>query len=550
MNDPQPATMLRGISFLKTLDEEGIEQLARKLVAAEYQSGQIIVEAGRACDGLYFLLEGSIERLPPGSSPDETGQPLSGGDTFGALELVYDQSWTSTYIAREPTQIYLWKRRDAEVFFQKQPAALADLRFKARSHRLARSLNFTWLNENEIIDGLACKHPALLVRGLLVPAMLVLAGAALLWWGPILTGDSLIWLAAGVVGIGMLYGVWQWVDWGNDYYMVTNRRVVRLEKVVGIYDSRREAPLHNVLSFSVSTTFLGRLLGFGDLIIRTFTGQIVFPNIPNPYAMAGVLENQWHRVYEHRLQEDRASKINAVRGLTAAEAEVAFEPSNLEETPPDEEPRGDPQNGLGRWSFKVRFEEQGVITYRKHWAVLMRRVVLPSIAILLLAGLIGARLGETITLLPLGTFLQLSGLLIIGLVLYWLYEFVDWANDIYQITPTQIVDVHRKPLAREMRKVAPLESILGTEVDRKGIIGLMLNYGDVISNIGTEQFLFEGVFDPVGVQQDIVRGMEAIMERKLEKQRREKRDEMVEWLGVYHQEYNHRKPEEPEERHP
>jgi hypothetical protein len=550
MTDPQPATMLRGISFLQALDDAGIEQLARKLVAAEFKPGQTIVDAGRACDGLYILLEGSVERLPPGSAPDDGGQRLSAGDTFGAMELVYDQSWTSTYIAREPTQIYLWKRRDAEAFFQNQPAAMADLRFTARSQRLAQSLNFTWLNENETIDGLACKHPALLVRGLLVPALLVIAGAALLWWGPILIGDSLILLAAGVAGIGALYGVWQWIDWGNDYYMVTNRRVVRLEKVVGIYDSRREAPLHNVLSFSVSTTFLGRILGFGDVIIRTFTGQIVFPNIPNPYAMAGVLEKQWHRVVERRMQEDRVNKINAVRGLTDAETEIPPEPSTLEETPPDEEPRRDRLNGLGHWTFKVRFEEQGVITYRKHWAVLMRRVALPSTAILLLAGLLGARLGETITFLPLGTFLQLSGLLILGLVLYWLYEFVDWANDIYQITPTQIVDVHRKPLAREMRKVAPLESILGTEVDRKGIIGLVLNYGDVISNIGTEQFLFEGVFDPIGVQQDIVRGLEALMERKLDQQRREKRDEMVEWLGVYHEEYNHRKPEEPEEKHP
>ncbi len=549
MTDPQPAAMLRGISFLQTLDDEDIEQLARKLIAAEYKTGQTIVEAGRACDGLYLLLEGSVERLPPGSVPGD-GQPLSAGDTFGALELVYGHSWTSTYIVREPTRIYLWKRRDVEAFFQNQPAAMADLRFAARSQRLAQSLNFTWLNENETIDGLACKHPAMLVRGLLVPTLLVIAGVALLWWGPILIGDSLIWLAAGVAGIGALYGVWQWVDWGNDYYMVTNRRVVRLEKVVGIYDSRREAPLHNVLSFSVSTSFLGRVLGFGDLIIRTFTGQIVFPNIPNPYAMAGVLEKQWHRVVERRMQEDRTNKIHAVRGLTQAESEVPPASSTLEETPPDEDPRRDPQNGLGRWSFKVRFEEQGVITYRKHWAVLMRRVALPSTAILLLAGLLGARLGEMITLLPLGTFLQVSGLMILALVVYWLYEFADWANDIYQITPTQIVDVHRKPLAREMRKVAPLESILGTEVDRKGIIGLMLNYGDVISNIGTEQFLFEGVFDPVGVQQDIVRGMEALMERKLDQQRREKREEMVEWLGVYHQEYNHRKPEEPEEKHP
>jgi hypothetical protein len=51
------------------------------------------------------------------------------------------------------------------------------------------------------------------------------------------------------------------------------------------------------------------------------------------------------------------------------------------------------------------------------------------------------------------------------------------------------------------------------------------------------------VFDPVGVQQDIVRALEAVMERKQELERQKKRDEMVEWLGVYHDEYNSRTKE-------
>ncbi len=72
---------------------------------------------------------------------------------------------------------------------------------------------------------------------------------------------------------------------------------------------------------------------------------------------------------------------------------------------------------------------------------------------------------------------------------------------------------------------------------------MLLNYGDVISNIGTEQFTFEGVFDPVGVQQDIVRALEALIERRQEFERQQKRSEMVEWLGVYHDEYNTRQDE-------
>ncbi len=125
----------------------------------------------------------------------------------------------------------------------------------------------------------------------------------------------------------------------------------------------------------------------------------------------------------------------------------------------------------------------------------------------------------------------------IGVVgLWWLYQYVDWANDIYQVTPTQIVDITRKPLGTESREVAPLENILGTEVDRKGLAGLLLNYGTVTATIGTAEFKFQGVFDPVGVQQDIVRAQEAILARKREKESGQRRDEMVELLRLYEKE--------------
>ena len=115
-----------------------------------------------------------------------------------------------------------------------------------------------------------------------------------------------------------------------------------------------------------------------------------------------------------------------------------------------------------------------------------------------------------------------------------LYEYADWANDLYQITPTHIVDVHKKPLGREVRKLAPLENILGTEVDRHGPIGLILNFGNVIATVGTSQFLFEGILNPSAVQQDVVRAQEALVERKRSGERKRRQDEMVEWLTAYH----------------
>jgi hypothetical protein len=178
-----------------------------------------------------------------------------------------------------------------------------------------------------------------------------------------------------------------------------------------------------------------------------------------------------------------------------------------------------------------------VITYRKHWAVLLREIGLPSILLITIIGILGARLGGLITLLSWPLFmLTMFALLTMGSI-WWLYRYVDWANDIYQITPDQIIDVYKKPLAREERKVAPIENILGTEVDRKGLIGILLNYGDVIANVGTTQFIFEGVLDPVTVQQDIVHAQEAFLQQKSERDRSRRQSEMVELFDIYHEKY-------------
>jgi hypothetical protein len=87
-----------------------------------------------------------------------------------------------------------------------------------------------------------------------------------------------------------------------------------------------------------------------------------------------------------------------------------------------------------------------------------------------------------------------------------------------------------------VRKVAPLDNILGTEVDRKGLLGLLLNYGDVIANVGTTQFVFQGIYNPSGVQLDIVRSQEALFQRKKLAEKDRRRGEMVEWIDAYHRE--------------
>jgi hypothetical protein len=114
------------------------------------------------------------------------------------------------------------------------------------------------------------------------------------------------------------------------------------------------------------------------------------------------------------------------------------------------------------------------------------------------------------------------------------YEYVDWMNDIYQVTPDQVVDVNRSPFGTEDRKAAPLENILSTEYKRIGIFGVLLNYGTVMIMVGGAQFRFEDVADPPSVQQDIVRRQQGRLLKKRETETAGERDRMAEWLAMYH----------------
>jgi len=341
-----------------------------------------------------------------------------------------------------------------------------------------------------------------------------------------------VWLGALGILSGAAWAAWNWLDWTNDYFVLTSRRAVWLEKIIGLYDSRRETPLSMVVSVDLATDVLGRWLGFGDVSIRTYTGQLVFRGVSQPATMAALVEESWRRVQEKNEREDRA-EISAVLRQALSPDEAGAAPA---EAANSARPAGAARAvGLDRWTFQVRFEEKGVITYRKHWAVLVNTLAAPSILILLFVGLLGAQIGGMISGPPPETALVASVVLLVPLAGWWVYRFVDWANDIYQVTPDQIRDIYKKPLGREVRKVAPLENILGTEVDRKGINGLVLNYGDVITNIGTTRFVFQGVFDPNGVQRDIVRALEALLARKRETQKQQRQGEMVEWLTSYHE---------------
>ncbi len=539
------ADLLGRVPFLRELDLDTRLQLAESLPHESFSPGETIVKQGERPESMAIMLSGEAEILVL----DQEGQgqrvgSIGATDLIGGREMVYRQARPHTVRANSRVEVLRWERNLLTAFMKEHASVLAALQFLAQSQEMASHLDFDWLRADEIVHALTRKDNFILYQMLTVPALLVSAALIMLFWGGIGTGSMLSWIGVGLGIAGILFGLWQWIDWRNDYYVVTNRRAVWLEKIVGIYDSRREAPLHTVLSVTVNTDMTGRMFGFGDVVIRTYTGKVTFRNAPRPALLASLIEENWRRMRARLDSSDRESLVEALEKRLESDDQEQ-EAVTLEELQSAEDE--DLQTGLDRWGFKIRFEEHGVITYRKHWAVLVREIFLPSALFIFIVVLIGARLGGLIRGFDLATFTFLAMIALIGASLWWLYRYIDWANDIYQITSAQIVDVYKKPLAREERKVAPLENILGTEVDRKGILGILLNYGDVIANVGTSQFTFDGVFDPVTVQQDIVHAQEVFLERRAERERNKRQREMVELFDIYHDRYTNSSSDAPDE---
>jgi hypothetical protein len=183
-------------------------------------------------------------------------------------------------------------------------------------------------------------------------------------------------------------------------------------------------------------------------------------------------------------------------------------------------------------AFRMRTEDGNVITYHKHIFVLFRDTLLHLLGILALFALIflwSPFFGSAMPLWAL-TLVVFGLFVLFGMVVY---EYVDWKNDIYQVTADQIIDVYRKPFGTEDRKAAPLENILSTEYKRLGILGMLLNFGTVFIMVGGAQFNFDDVIDPPTVQQDIVRRQQGRLIKKREADTAGERDRMADWLAMY-----------------
>lgn len=517
--------------LFKYLSDDELGHLLPLFNPISLEEGEVLYRSGFPARNFFLVVAGRVLI----EDENQNGIVINPRGHFGDKELHRDGMRKETASALEDTTLLAVNKRGFIAILSAYPSIRTRLSALKLSSNILQKYNFPWVGSEEIIRFIDRKHINVLYGQLLLPVLfLILMGI-----GAFLLRLNLGIFLAITALISVIWGIWLWLDWRNDFYLVTSDRAAWVEKVIWLHDQRREVPLQSILSVNISTNQMQRLFGYGDVIIRTYTGNIPMRNTSHPEVLLDLISEAQEIAKARARQTDKDNINQAIRSRLGLSGETG--PMEEEEEFTDLIMEGGPQltetiTPLQEFLnlFRARYELNGVITYRKHIFILFRNSWWLWLLFVLLLVSFFARL---VHLIPAPS-ISLLGILVMVNVLALAYAFADWANDRFQITDKQVIDLDRKPFGRETKRSALLENILSLDYRRENIIQRIFDYGTVAINVGDVQLDFEHVAQPISVQNEVFeRYNAAIKENELAESRR-RRNDMVEFLAAYHEESN------------
>jgi len=402
------AAFIENIHIFRGIGDEALFDISDNLSDKRVKAGEIILEADQKAGSFYIIFSGKIKVL---RDKGQKEQLLTQGDYFGEDALLPDEERGATLQAKTDA-LLLELPADAI-------AEISDALTQVRSHLKdflecrveAKTTHFDWIEPDEVIYFVQNKHHFLFLQRLPIPALLILQGPFVTFFG--MWVGAIIPLIFGVIGFiaGLIWLLWNWVDWRNDFYIITSHRVVWVEKIVGIFDSRQEAHLREVNSVSVKTdVIMQSMFDYGHVSVKTIFGGIDLLYVPAPQLAHTLLEELWRRAQDEEKQEatDRLHQaiINEIKAAQAVNtkkrpfaAPQSSAPAFTAPPPPKKTLRDflprirfnafnrKPKTKKKTQIFNLRYEEKGEVVYRKHIMVLIQQAGVPALVALFLFGM-------------------------------------------------------------------------------------------------------------------------------------------------------------------
>ncbi len=544
---------LRGLVVFNDLEDHLLDTLTGFTSYFYIPVHHLVIPQGEVADSLWVLMEGSRATLHAVDDKEHAmpRTPISGPSYFSETALISVREPMSSSVEAEPGSHWLrLHEADFRRFLQQEGEELADrLVMQEETKKMMlekRERKYGWLEEGERMAMYQRRHWIVLVRKIWFPSLL-LVGALIL--GLAFLGGALLnplLLIPGLlISLGLLaYFAWSVVDYLNDFLFVSSRRVVRQERVVFFSEWQQVAPLEQVRSVDTSRSFVGNLLGFGDVRIQTASqqGQITFDYVPEPEAVRRAIFEQMQRregmvraqskMLIHEMLENRLGLALQIPGQLCEDGEES--PDGAKEQ--EESLVSRVRQALDIERHLVLASDADHIIWRKHWFLLLRDVLGPlALTLLLTLGtlllpLAFDNVGTAIALELPAVLFSLAGLAWVA----WIVA--DWRNDTYEVTTERIIDTQKKPLFfSEERREARLEDIEDILLNIPSPLHYLLDFGNVTLQTAAQQgsLTFDAVPHPRRVADEIRRRISAYHEREEIARQRRRNSEMPDWFEMY-----------------
>jgi hypothetical protein len=494
--------LLKRIHLFKGISDSSLENITDRLVTRAVRSDERIFAEGQYAESFFIILEGQVQ-ITRVVGKDETKviANLIRGDYFGEVALLNHTLRTGTARAQTSTILLEMSNENFLWILEEFPDFRRDLLRVVSGYEIAQRKRFKWLREDETIHVLARRDVWILVYRIVMPAIIGLLSFWALFESFSVEAPVLRFLGVSGSVIALAWGAWAYIDWENDFYVVTDKRVVYVEKIILLYDSIQEAPLETILTINVSSAnFIERLLGYGNITVETFGGKIQMQNVRDPKRVETALKEYWDRVTSYvkqvkdeeiRLEVRQRLGLEEVPKQAAAPAEKSTQAVSVK------------KKGFLDDFLQIRVVDGDVITYRKHWFILLAKIWPLAVVLFILFWIIIARALSVILYLTAWNFVAIFLAILVGSCPYWLYHYWDWKDDRYQLTNREVIDLERKPFQKEARDSAPLENILSIQNQRDNLIKLIFNFGTVAINAGSKELTFDNIYNPAAVQNEI-----------------------------------------------
>jgi hypothetical protein len=271
------------------------------------------------------------------------------------------------------------------------------------------------------------------------------------------------------------------------------------------------------------------LLCFGNVVIQTAgtLGTIRFTGIRKPRKVQAQILALMARAKAMGMEE---REVIEMVGLRSKEIPSTAKELRLESEKPRR--RQIPTAIKRMFLAHTSFGENPII-WRKHWWVLFKTLVPPSLSFV---SLFVIWLLASSVLKP-SLWLDVPFAILSAFVFLWfVWNAIDWRNDIYVITEERVIDIEKIPLIYEHRREASLEKIQDVRYLQDGFIAKALDFGNVRLETAGEigEFTFDFIPHPREVQIEIFDRLEGFRKKKLQEERERREAELLDLLTRYY----------------